>query len=292
MKNPFLDIDGRRKFFINRGQDFFLKVATSAKTLCESKGAVDLLTELATASERELEKELVKRGEHLVKLHEKEELWTPTPLWLATSFENESNRTAFIIENEKSEACCIVIALINCPHAREKMKVSDEVGTFIYLTHCVSKEEMRGTGMLSLVVNKINSMIKNPKRELPEPIDYSISVSLAPAINEATGELTNYVMNLPRYARMWQNRFESNKLQHRFQKDPSNQEGRERLPLTDFLDSRGDLDEKKLSEEIERKKPEAAAESKIVRGMFLEGRHVESYFQSVIRRREAQGIVR
>lgn len=89
-------------------------------------------------------------------------------------------------------------------------------------------------------------------------------------------------MNLPRYATMWQNRFEENKLQLRYQslESAKMQEGRERVAIEPFLDGKN-LDEKKVSDLVESRAEEASSEGKFVRGLFLEGRQTKSYAEAV-----------
>lgn len=276
--------DNRRKpFFQKNGQQFYLKIVNKESTMREQVELIEMLNRLATESEIDLDKNLRMRGEHLKTLHKPNELWQVSDEWLSTSFENESNRNVFILEDEEGHPISATIALINCPHYRETMKVSDEVGTFVYITHVITREDFKSNGLFSLTLNKMMTMLSNPKRELPTPIDYSISVSAAKAERDSDGEEMTYIMNLPRYARMWQNRFENNQLQLRFQSLESAklQEGRDRLHIENFLDGDEFLDEKKVSDLVESRAEEAAKEGKWVRGLFLEGRQTKSHAEAV-----------
>ena len=276
--------DNRRKpFFQKNGQQFFLKIVNKEKTMREQIELIEMLNKLATESEIDLDKNLRMRGEHLKTLHKTSELWQVSEEWLSTSFENESNRNVFIIEDEEGRPISATIASINCPRYREAMKVSEDVGTFVYITHVITRGDFKSCGCFSLTLNKIMTMLSNPKRELPAPIYYSISVSAAKAERESDGEEITYIMNLPRYAKMWQNRFENNQLQPRFQSLESAkvQEGRERVHLENFLDKEKKNDEKKVSDFVESHNEEATREGKWVRGLFLEGRQNKSYAEAV-----------
>lgn len=273
----------RKEFFEKDGEQFYLKIVNTEQTMREQVELISMLNRLATESEIDLDKQLRTRGEHLKTLHEPHQLWQISEEWLATSFENESNRNVFIIESEAGKPISATIALINCPHYREAMRVAEDVGTFVYITHVITDENFKGNGLFSLTLNKMMTMLSNPKRNLPTPIDYSISVSAAEAVRESDSEEITYIMNLPRYARMWQNRFEDNKLQLRYQSFESSklQEGRERLPVDPFLDDKNNLDEKAVSDLVKSRAPEANSEGKWVRGLFLEGRQTKSHEEAV-----------
>jgi len=235
MTNPFNEKNNRCKpFFNSRGEQYFLRIITTEATFRENPKVAEMLNRLATESEIDLAKEIAPRGERLKKMHKPEELWRATDSWISTAFGTPQNRTVFVIEDSKRNPISTSIMLIDSAEDRKKMRVSPGVGTFVYVTHAVTSEEWKGKGLFSLTLNKAISMLSNPKRNLPLPIDYSISVSAATAL-KADGSEINYVMNLPRYARMWSNRFEQNKLQVRLQsvKDGA-QEGTTRHALVDF----------------------------------------------------------
>lgn len=278
----------RKPFFQKNGEQFYLKIVNTEQTMREQVELISMLNRLATESEIDLDKSLRTRGEHLKTLHEPHQLWQISEEWLSTSFENESNRNVFIIENEAGKPISATIALINCPHYRETMRVAEDVGTFVYITHVITDENFKGHGLFSLTLNKMMTMLSNPKRDLPTPIDYSISVSAAEAVRESDGEEITYIMNLPRYARMWQNRFEDNKLQLRYQsfESPKLQEGRERLLVDPFLDDKNNLDESKVSDLVQSHKQDANSQGKWVRGLFLEGRQTKTYEEAVKFKRE------
>lgn len=282
--------DNRVKpFFQKDGKKFNLRIINKESTMRDNPRVIEMLNRLATESEIDLDKNLRQKGEHLKILHEPHQLWQISDEWLANSFENESNRQVLVVENEIGEPVSCTIALINCPHYRKVNRVPEEVGTYVYVTHVISREDHKNYGMFSRTLDKLMTMLSNPKRDLPTPIEYSISVSAAEAIKEDTGEEMTYIMNLPRYTRMFQNRFEDNKLQVRFQSLESAklQEGRDRLPVEPFLNEAGDLDEKKVSNLVEERKPEAASEGKWVRGLFLEGRQTKNHAEAVEFRRNS-----
>lgn len=254
-----------RPFLTRDAREYSLRVIQTEQEMRDSPLVIEMLNRLATESESDLDKRLRLRGESLKTLHKPKELWQVSEDWLKTSF--KGTRFVFVAE-EKGIPVCAVIGLVNDPEIRDKMKAPQ--GSFVYITHAITQEQEKGKGWFGLVLNKIMTSLSNPKRELELPLTYSISVSAASALSKE-GEMT-YVMNLPLYAQMWQSRFTENKLQLRFQdlECASKQEGRERFDLIDFL-NHGLLDEFKVSELIESKKPEAAQEGKWVRGLFLEG---------------------
>jgi hypothetical protein len=260
---------------------FYLKRITTEKEMRENPQAIELLNRLATESEIDLQKRLSPRGFSLRTLHKPSELWQVSEGWLKSSFETEANRTVFVVEDEKGKVAHCTILTINDPEVRKKNRVSDSVGTYIYITHAVTQEEYKGCGLFSKVFDKINTMFLNPKRDLPLPIHYTISVSNAPVVRLSDEEEFDFVMNLPTYAGMWQKRLFDNQVQVRFQDlETGVQEGRERLPLSNFLISKN-FDEIKMSDFVKEKRPEAKVEGKFVRGMFLEGRETKTYAQRV-----------
>lgn len=145
----------RKPFFERNGEQFYLKIVNTEETMREQVQLIDLLNRLATESEIDLDKNLRGRGEHLKTLHKPSQLWQISDEWLATSFGNESNRNVFIIENEEGRPVSTTIALINCPHYRETMKVAEDVGTFVYITHVITEEQFKGSGLFSLTLNKM-----------------------------------------------------------------------------------------------------------------------------------------
>lgn len=266
-------------------KDYQLKVINTEEGLRNNPQAIELLNRLATESEIDLAKKLHGKGIVLKHLHKPNELWQVNDEWLSNSFSNEANRTVFVVEDEGRPIHATIIT-INDPSARNKNKVSDEVGTYIYVTHAVTEEEFKGKGVFSAVFNKINTMYLNPKRETAQPIHYSISVSNAEAVRLSDQEELNFIMNLPTYTGMWQKRLTDNQIQIRFQDKVTNeQEGRERLPVKDYLNN-GSLDESKIDLLIKEKKPEAEREGKFVRGMFEEGREARTYAQAVSDRKQ------
>ena len=216
--NPFKNLDDRCKYFHSKkGIKFYLRIITKESTFRKYPQVTELLNKLATDSEMDLNKNLMEhRGEKLITVHRPDELWQVSEEWLKSSFETSQNRTVFVVEDEEGNALSTSIMMIDSEIDRKKMRVPDDIGTFVYLGQAVTREDFKGFGLLSATINKTMTMLKNPKREedVIEPVAYSISVSVAKSvkIEGDNKEVFNHVMNLPLYTGMWQRRFEKNNL--------------------------------------------------------------------------------
>jgi hypothetical protein len=269
-----------------KNKEYALKIVETEQDLRNNPLTIDLLNRLATEAEIDLAKKLWGEGIALEKLHAPEELWQINEKWISEAFSGKAGRMLFILEDNNKPVHATIIT-VNDPEARKKNKVDGSVGTYIYVTHAVTEEAFKGKGLFSGIMDKITTMMLNPKRDVKHPIHYSISVSNAPAVRLSDNEELNYIMNLPAYTGMWQKRFEDNKLQVRFQDLKTGaQEGRERLPLDKFLNEK-QLDESLVDKLIKEKKPEAKGEGKFVRGLFAEGQDNRSHAEAVSARKGA-----
>lgn len=269
-----------KSFFNINDQDYYLKILKTESEVRNNPKVIDLLNRLATESEIDLNKRIKEKGGKVIVLHKPTELWQVSEKWLTESFETEANRAVFVIEDKTGYPLHVTIALINDPLSRSKNKVMPSVGTYIYVTHAVTQEEWKGKGLFGLMLDKINTMYLNPKRKMELPIDYSISVSVAPSVYEEDQKKINHVMNLPAYSKMWKDRFTENKVQIRFQhKETGLQEGRNRINLEELMTSSG-FDEQKMSDIIETHEPIADSEKKFVRGAFMEGKEPRNYLEA------------
>ena len=177
---------------------------------------------------------------------------------------------------------------INDPQQRIDLQVPEEVGTFVYVDRLSTSERYQGQSVFSSGFDKVLTMLSNPKRELPGPFSYSVSMTSVAAIR-ADGSEVNYVMNLPRYSQMWQERFTENQLQNRwhyFDVDSQYyQVGRARAPLQDFL-AQGKINESAVDALIKDQEIEAKSEGKDVRGVYLEGTTSPDYLEIKGKRRD------
>lgn len=278
MPHLLADLDGKRKYVFSKdGEDFYLRVVTSAEEMRKCVKASELLGTIKYESELQLQEE-IKKSEQKLKTDPQKPTKEQMNEWaekgLPSSFADESkNQTAFILENEAAETATIILLTINDPKKCKDLDVSENIGTFVYVGDIQTAEEFRGKNLLSASFDKVLTMLSNPKRKLPRPLEFSISMTSTTAIKEEDNSEVEYVRNLPRYTEMWLNRFLNNDLQNRWQYRDENghhQIGLNRMSLDEYLEN-GKINEKEISGLMQSQAEKAKGENKQVRGLYLEG---------------------
>lgn len=242
-------------------KDFTIRSISTSEEMKANPKALEMLDNLQIECERDTDKRLRLTGAKLTTLHDQayfHSLIKFDESWADRTF--NGNQHVFLIEQEDNLACVI---LINLNDKREALKVPESVGTFVYVGDVITAEDYKNCRLFSTGLDKIITMLSNPKRELPAPINYSISVSAAEAIRDDVKYF--HVMNLDRYTNMWHDRFNNNVFQIRLQEldGLKRQEGIDRVPA--------DYSEQYVSDLLDSFRPMAAEQGKRVRGIYLEG---------------------
>jgi hypothetical protein len=242
----------KRYLFTNK-TNYFFKLIDTAEDMLANPEALDLLNDLMFDCEQQTKTNLEEKGKVMI-THSREELRAIIDFnedWCHRTF--NGNQTVFAIQNE-DKTVGVILLTINDAEKRRALQVPEDIGTFVYVGDAIIAKEERGNNLFAIAFDKITTMLANPKRELQLPIQYCISMT-----NAITTDQEFYPMNLPQYERMWQQRFEDNKIQIRLQKD-RDQRGAERFEAT--------------SEDgfVNRIISDASLEpQEFVRGLYLEG---------------------
>jgi hypothetical protein len=238
------------KYLCSTTEDFSISIVTTAEQMIANPEALEMLNNLMFDCEQT-------HGKVLKNPHTKEELKQVIDFneeWAHRTF--DGTQTVFLLTNTKPIG--LVLVRINDLDKREALNVPESVGTFVYVGDAYIDENYRGSGLFGKLFDKITTMIANPKREYPLPIQYSISMTNAVIIEN--GEERNHAMNLSKYKPMWQKRFIDNQIKLRHQDlTTREQTGGEILPTTT-----SDLELSDLMQTSE--KP-----NNFVRGVYLEG---------------------
>lgn len=259
-----------KKYLCSVGDiDFTIRSVSTAEEAKANPRALEMLDNLQIECQNDTHKRLQQTGAAVKTLQDKayySSLITFNEAWADRTF--NGNQHLFLVEDKDNLACVI---LINLNDKREALKVSEDVGTFVYVGDVITAEEYKNCRLFSTAFDKVITALSNPKRNLPTPIVYSISVS---AIEVIRNDVTyNHVMNLDRYTNMWHDRFTNNMFQIRLQElgGLRRQEGIDRVPA--------EYSEEYVSSLIDSFKSMAAEQGKKVRGIYLEGES-KDYFEN------------
>lgn len=251
--------------------NYFIKPMETASEMLENPDSLALLNNLMFDCEQQTKESLEKRGKAMV-THSREELKAIIDFneeWCSRTF--NGNQIVFAIQNEE-KTVGVVLLTINDSEKRKALQVPEGIGSFIYVGDAIIAKEERGNNLFALAFDKITTMLANPKRQLPTPIQYCISMT-----NAITTDGEFYPMNLPQYEKMWQQRFEDNKIQIRLQKGVD-QRGAEKFGATSD------------DEFVNRIINETSLEpQEFVRGLYLEG--ISSSYEEMKLKR-AQSLAR
>jgi hypothetical protein len=242
-------------------KNFTIRSISTAEEVGANPDALRMLDNLQIQCEKDAHSRLLKEGKALTTLHDQDYFHSLIKFdraWADKTF--NGNQHLFLIEENDKIACVI---LININEKRQALNVPESVGTFIYVGDVITSEEYKNCRLFSTALDKIITTLSNPKKNLPQPILYSISVSGAEAIKDDIK--FTHVMNLDRYNNMWHDRFINNVFQIRLQEleGLKRQEGIDRFPAN--------YCEQYVSNLIDSFKPMAAKQGKRVRGVYLEG---------------------
>lgn len=273
MPHPLSDLDGKRKYvFSAKGEDFYLRVVASEAEMRKSEGAARALSAVMHDSKIEKQKELSNRGEELRDRSyltvNQDGINDFIDRALPESFGKTQSQVVFVLENAAREFATAMLMTINDPVKRQDLQIEESVGTFVYVSDLTTADKYKGRSFLSTSFDKVLTMLSNPKRGFAQPFEYSVSMTAVTA-TKSDRSTTDYVMNLPLYARMWQARFIDNELQDRWIKG-GKQTGHDRRSLECAMTG-GVIDEAKVNALIQNQKTAAAQEGKEVRGLYLSG---------------------
>lgn len=247
--------------------NYFIKTISTADEMLENPAALALLNDLMFDCEQQTRAALEEKGKTMV-THSREELRAMIDFneeWCGRTF--NGNQIVFAIQNEE-KTVGVILLTINDLEKRKALQVPESIGTFVYVGDAIIAKEERGNNLFALAFDKITTMLANPKRELPLPIQYCISMT-----NAITTDGEFYPMNLPQYEKMWQQRFEDNKIQIRLQK------GRDQRGVERFEATSDDEFVNKIINETSLKPQE------FVRGLYLEG--VSASYEEMKTKRKA-----
>ncbi len=302
MLHAFEKLDGKRKYIGSIGdEDFYLSIVTSSQEARKHPEAIIAISHINEDALAEQQKKIDQEGKSRVMTginfapdFDKDAVFDLATGYLVKSMNYYgSNQIMLVLENGDQKFVGMMLMNINQEWQRTNYKVSDEIKTFIFFDSIAMSEEYRGKGLFSAGFDKFMTMMVNPKRKgLEAPFQFTVSIMAANAL-EADGSEFNYALNLPAYAKMWNDRFTENSLQNRWNDHPkgpkkyANFIHPEHLPLESFTEDRADgqfrIDEDKVDEALKEQKEIAkettamSAEDKIpsctdVRGFFLSGR--------------------
>ena len=143
------------KTFTKNNETFSIIVIENEKDLRANRDVINLLDKLAIEAFEDYNKKLEKEGGKIINMPEKKNLWKPSDEWISNAFKEGENRKIFAIKNSKNEAVQSVVALFDNKTNRERIKIDNNVGTFIYLTSIVTSKKYKGQGFLGQMFNKI-----------------------------------------------------------------------------------------------------------------------------------------
>ncbi len=235
MTHPLAEIDGHKKYIFSvAGEGFYLRVVTSAEEMEKREEAAELLARVMVEMQQDLQKKLAKEGQRL-KITPLLEIpnWRET---LPKKFGQEDNQTVFIVENERGEVASVMLISINDGKLRVNLEVGDDVGTFVYVDSVITAEKYKGCGVFSSAFDKVITMLANEKRGLEAPFEYVISMRAATAIRNSDDVEVDHMINLPLYAKMWEERFVDNQLQKRWCYGSGPGIARDKAPIADYSD--------------------------------------------------------
>lgn len=323
MTHPLQDLDGaRRHIFTANGQDFFLRVITSQEKFRERQDIINLVaSRIMLEAQRELQSELDRRGDrgrvleitngnptsevdlearglssssyNLTK-NVTEEDFKKYQNDFPNCLGNESSGTIFAVENAAQEPLCAIYLTINDRARREELQVGNEVGNFVYVDSIMTSPAARGNNIFSSAFDKIITMLAKPERHegSSQSFQYAISVTAATELQN-DGNQFYHIMNLPRYHKMWNDRFEDLSLMQRWQNKGTGKQHAEGNPIN-FA---GDYNEQAMSNFIANQREAAEAAGERVRGVFLSGimsgyEVAQEKREDLMRKREDKGIAR
>lgn len=269
-EHPLKTLNDRRKYLFSKGgEDFYLRVVTTATTMEKYPEAAAALTDIPLQSRKSFEKMELKGGRKLTQPSEnfRRDLTTPAA-WIQRGFNDQnrkfqSNQTVLILENKKGDFVTAMLFAINDARKRESSRVPPKIGTFVYLGDAATAEKYQGRGFFSATFDKVVTMLGNDKYKLPKPFLYSISMSAVTSIADDGSHPKEHIMNLSAYAKMWQERFPCIKIQDRWQLQSGPQFGGERKLIADILDNSKRIDPIELDYHIANRKELAELQNKI-----------------------------
>jgi hypothetical protein len=285
-------LNGRRKYVFSVDEkDYFFRVITNDAELAKQPKARRDLGHIMYNSHLVQMQKCAQKGEKLslteAAIEEKFHSKSYTENWLNRlmphGFEEE-NQVVFVLEDADANYVTAMLFNIDNPAQRAELKVPAEVDHFIYASRFITKEEFRGKSFLAGAFDKAVSMLS---KRLGGVCECCVSISAVEATT-SDGVKKHYVMNLPEYAQMWQQRFYGSSLTNRRQHLLADGSLRqyaygEAMGLEHFLDASGGIDEIIISDSVAAQKREVELEntksgkSVEVRGFYLRGILPSSY---------------
>ncbi len=297
MTHLLQDLDGaKRHIFSARGQDFFLRVIVSSQKLREHPDVADLIAgTIMLDAQKELQSDLDKRGGrgklleitdgnptnkdelakkgfdpnhfNIARKLTKQEIDSYKLSFLENGLDGKSD-TIFTVEDATGKIACAIYLTINDQSKRAELKVGEDINNFVYVSDIMTAPDFRGQNIFSSAFDKIVTMLANPKRNdgQSKSFQYAISVTAATEL-QSDGKQFHHIMNLPRYYKMWSDRFEDLSWMKRWQ----NIETGRQHAVGDPIGFVGKYDEQEISDFIANQKEEAASQGKKVRGAVLFG---------------------
>jgi len=296
------DLNGAKKHIFSIGEEkYFLRVFTTPEEYRKYPESVQMVAgPIMRDAQKELQNELDRRGDRQILLDAQSEefisskgidpislnRFLPPTKAVREAYAQEmpnylggsSNGTIFVIENELGNPACGIYITINDEIKRQELKVSPDIKTFVYVSDILTEEKYRGKNIFSSAFDKIMTMLANPKRETSGLTQYAVSVTAAMALKES-GETISHVLNLPRYYKMWDERFEDLSVNKRWQDITT----RRQMAVGDPVDVKEIFGEEKIYDEermgsfIDSQRAEASLDGKRVRGAFLSGKLDKKY---------------
>ena len=233
---------------------FTIRVISEEKTMRERQDVVDMLNRLVVESEEDM----IKSGQNLKSQVAPDKAWQVDDSWLST-FESTHKHALVLEKNGKPLA--MTVFMINDPETRQNLGVKGDFAIFI---KALTEKRVRNTGILGVLTKIAQSLIE--ERGL-DPT-YIGCVTAKTVVDD--GVESYHVMNLERYAIMYDKMFHKNQLQIRYKDKEGNQVGRDLFDMNRFFKD-GKIDHKAIDSLIREHQPIAAKEDKEVLGFYLVG---------------------
>lgn len=209
MNNPFLELNNRKKYFFTKdNQNYFLRFISTKETFNQCPQLTDMINQVVVDAQISLNDDLKKEGRY-IEVSKKENVFQVKQEWIDGFF--ASKGFCGVVEDEKGKLIASAVCSFDNPTAKQAMKISPEIGTFVGIPLTIVDNEWRNTGIAGALFCKLMSMLENPKRDIKKPVAYGTAVRL-----EFDNLDSPHLINASRYHYMWSARLNNNYMQPRY----------------------------------------------------------------------------